>query len=78
MLYQILAKIHHIRTRLMSCAKSERRGQKLVTCDLTKEEKCEQDVFFSNSKQARLTYVMGILFTDTGLLFREGRKKGAT
>ena len=46
MLYQILAKIHHIRTRLMSCAKSERRGQKLVTCDLTKEEKCEQDVFF--------------------------------
>ena len=58
MLYQILTnildsnvisnlgKIHHIRTRLMSCAKSERRGQNLVTCDLTKEEKCEQDVFF--------------------------------
>ena len=63
MLYQILTnildsnvisnlgKIHHIRTRLMSCAKSERRGQNLVTCDLTKEEKCEQDIFFSYSKQ---------------------------
>ena len=103
MLYQILTnildsnvisnlgKIHHIRTRLMSCAKSERRGQNLVTCDLTKEEKCEQDIFFSYSKQMGpntsvqdicviltdwLTYVMGIIFTDAGLLFREGRKKG--
>ena len=77
----------------MSCAKSERRGQNLVTCDLTKEEKCEQDIFFSYSKQMGpntsvqdicviltdwLTYVMGIIFTDAGLLFREGRKKGVT
>ena len=90
MLYQILAKSITFGQDWWVAQKA--RGEARTSLHVTwLKRKNVNRMFFSNSKQMRpntsvqdicviltdwLTYVMGIIFTDTSLLFREGRKKG--